>query len=40
LPDQFIEHGDVPKLLAKVGLDAPGIEASIRARFGSLLTAG
>ena len=40
LPDHFIEHGDVPKLLAKVGLDAPGIEASIRARFGSLLTTG
>jgi 1-deoxy-D-xylulose-5-phosphate synthase len=37
LPDHFIEHGDVPKLLAKVGLDAPGIEAAIRARFGALL---
>lgn len=35
LPDHFIEHGDASKLLAKVGLDAQGIEAAIRARFGS-----
>jgi 1-deoxy-D-xylulose-5-phosphate synthase len=34
LPDVFIEHGDPAKLLAMQGLDAPGIEASIRARFG------
>jgi 1-deoxy-D-xylulose-5-phosphate synthase len=33
LPDQFIEHGDPVKLLALQGLDAKGIEASIRARF-------
>jgi 1-deoxy-D-xylulose-5-phosphate synthase len=33
LPDQFIEHGDPAKLLALQGLDAAGIEASIRARF-------
>jgi 1-deoxy-D-xylulose-5-phosphate synthase len=33
LPDQFIEHGDPVKLLALQGLDAAGIEASIRARF-------
>jgi 1-deoxy-D-xylulose-5-phosphate synthase len=33
LPDVFIEHGDPAKLLAGVGLDAPGIEHSIRARF-------
>ncbi len=32
LPDRFIEHGDPAKLLADVGLDAPGIERSIRAR--------
>jgi 1-deoxy-D-xylulose-5-phosphate synthase len=33
LSDVFIEHGDVAKLLAMQGLDAPGIEASIRKRF-------
>ncbi|WP_417284334.1 1-deoxy-D-xylulose-5-phosphate synthase [Comamonas sp.] len=32
LPDQFIEHGDPVKLLALQGLDAAGIEASIRQR--------
>lgn len=31
LPDIFIEHGDPAKLLAMQGLDAIGIEASIRA---------
>ncbi len=34
LPDQFIEHGDPTKLLALQGLDAAGIERSIRQRFG------
>jgi 1-deoxy-D-xylulose-5-phosphate synthase len=33
LPDVFIEHGDPAKLLAMQGLDAAGIEASIRQRF-------
>ena len=33
LPDAFIEHGDPAKLLSMQGLDAPGIEASIRKRF-------
>jgi 1-deoxy-D-xylulose-5-phosphate synthase len=33
LSDTFIEHGDVAKLLALQGLDAAGIEASIRKRF-------
>jgi 1-deoxy-D-xylulose-5-phosphate synthase len=33
LPDVFIEHGEPNKLLAMQGLDAMGIEASIRARF-------
>ena len=32
LPDQFIEHGDPAKLLALQGLDAAGIERSIRER--------
>src|SRR5690606_11059365 len=40
LPDRFIEHGDPALLLAGVGLDAKGIEASIRARFAALLPAG
>lgn len=31
LPDRFIDHGDPAKLLAGCGLDAAGIEASIRA---------
>lgn len=33
LPDRFIEHGDPVKLLALQGLDAAGIERSIRQRF-------
>ncbi|MCW5653709.1 1-deoxy-D-xylulose-5-phosphate synthase [Hydrogenophaga sp.] len=37
LPDEFIEHGDPAKLLALQGLDAQGIEASVRTRFGALL---
>ncbi|MDE1997887.1 MAG: 1-deoxy-D-xylulose-5-phosphate synthase, partial [Burkholderiales bacterium] len=32
LPDQFIEHGDPGKLLSLSGLDAAGIERSIRER--------
>ncbi|SFH98397.1 1-deoxy-D-xylulose-5-phosphate synthase [Collimonas sp. OK307] len=34
LPDQFIDHGDVTLLLAQCGLNAEGIAASIRQRFG------
>lgn len=34
LPDQFVDHGDAGKLLALCGLDAAGIAASIRKRFG------
>jgi 1-deoxy-D-xylulose-5-phosphate synthase len=37
LSDTFIEHGDPAKLLANEGLDAAGIEASVRARFESLV---
>ncbi|MEY5029347.1 MAG: 1-deoxy-D-xylulose-5-phosphate synthase, partial [Pseudomonadota bacterium] len=33
LPDVFIEHGDHAQLLAAQGLDAAGIEATIRKRF-------
>jgi len=35
LPDRFIEHGDPNKLLAGIGLDAPGIVHSITQRFGA-----
>ena len=37
LPDRFIDHGDHQQLLGLEGLNAQGIEASIRARFGHLL---
>ncbi len=30
LPDRFVDHGDPAKLLASVGLDAPGIRNSVR----------
>ncbi len=33
LPDRFIDHGDQNALLAGVGLDAAGIERSVRLRF-------
>ncbi|NHZ42335.1 MULTISPECIES: 1-deoxy-D-xylulose-5-phosphate synthase [Massilia] len=36
LPDKFIDHGDPAALLASVGLDAKGIAASIRQRFGAV----
>jgi 1-deoxy-D-xylulose-5-phosphate synthase len=32
LPDQFVEHGDPAKLLSLCGLDAQGIEQSVRTR--------
>jgi len=35
LPDEFVDHGDPGLLLARCGLDAKGIAASINARFGS-----
>ncbi len=34
LPDRFIDHGDANQLLAQCGLNAEGIAASIRRRFG------
>ena len=37
LPDVFIEHGDPAKLLAMQGLDAAGIESSVRDRFEELV---
>jgi 1-deoxy-D-xylulose-5-phosphate synthase len=33
LPDEFVEHGEHGQLLAMCGLDAAGIENSIRQRF-------
>ncbi len=36
IADVFTEHGDPAKLLAEMGLDAAGIEASVRQRFGDL----
>ena len=32
LPDEFVEHGEPAKLLSMCGLDAQGIERSIRER--------
>lgn len=34
LPDRFVEHGEQAELWAECGLDAAGIESSIRQRFG------
>ena len=39
LPDEFVEHGDPAKLLSMLGLDAGGIERSVRNRFASFLDA-
>ena len=39
LPDKFVDHGDVHLLLSQCGLDAKGIEASIRQRFANLFSA-
>ncbi len=39
VPDVFTEHGDPVKILSSLGLDAAGIEASVRARFPLLLRA-
>jgi 1-deoxy-D-xylulose-5-phosphate synthase len=40
LPDRFIDHGDQAQLLRDAGLDAAGIERSVRARFEGLIAAG
>jgi 1-deoxy-D-xylulose-5-phosphate synthase len=37
LPDRFIDHGDPAVLMSQCGLDAEGIAASVRQRFGALL---
>ncbi len=36
LPDQFVEHGDTAVVLGRLGLDAPGIERAVLARFGGV----
>ncbi len=40
LPDHFVDHGEQQAMLRLEGLDAAGIEASIRQRFGDNLLAG
>ena len=40
LPDEFIEHGDPAKLLSMQGLDAAGIERSIRQRWPQMRPSG
>ncbi len=37
LPDRFVEHGDPARLMHELGLDAEGIEHSVRRRFGPAL---
>jgi 1-deoxy-D-xylulose-5-phosphate synthase len=37
LRDEFIPHGDPARLLSLQGLDAAGIESSIRTRFGEMI---
>jgi 1-deoxy-D-xylulose-5-phosphate synthase len=39
VPAVFTDHGDPTKILASLGLDAPGIESSVRQRFADLLKA-
>lgn len=39
LPDRFIDHGEQSQLLRLEGLDAQGLERSIRERFGALVPA-
>jgi 1-deoxy-D-xylulose-5-phosphate synthase len=38
LPDRFIDHGDSALLLKECGLDAAGVAAAIRQRYGATLT--
>jgi 1-deoxy-D-xylulose-5-phosphate synthase len=39
VPDVFTDHGDPNKILATLGLNAEGIEASVRHRFNGFLQA-
>jgi 1-deoxy-D-xylulose-5-phosphate synthase len=38
VPDVFTDHGDPNKILAGLGLDAAGIEGSVRGRFNHLIS--
>lgn len=40
LPDRFIDHGEQAALLKSLGLDAPGIENAVRARFPAVQVQG
>ena len=35
IPDRFIDHGDQAAILSELGLDAPGIIASVKSRWGN-----
>ncbi len=37
LPDRFVDHGDTALLLKECGLDAAGIAAAVRERFGAIV---
>ena len=39
VPDVFTEHGDPVKILSQLGMDAAGIEHSVRQRFAPIITA-
>jgi 1-deoxy-D-xylulose-5-phosphate synthase len=39
VPDVFTDHGDPVKIMSALGLDAAGIEASVRGSFNHLLSA-
>jgi len=39
VPDVFTEHGDPVKILSQLGLDAVGIEQSVRQRFAPIISA-
>ena len=38
LPDRFVDHGDPALLLKECGLDAAGVAAAIRRRYGAILS--
>ncbi|MBC7701890.1 transketolase C-terminal domain-containing protein, partial [Aquabacterium sp.] len=40
LPDEFVEHGDPVKLMSMCGLDAAGIEKSVRERLAAFVAPG
>jgi 1-deoxy-D-xylulose-5-phosphate synthase len=38
VPDRFTEHGDPQALLSEMGLDAAGVQRSVRARWPELVS--